>query len=120
MTNLLFNFSKRMLNAQINGLSLESRKLKKKLRKTKKVAHQASLQTDKCAIKSHLRHQLLAYGFLRGKNYSSLEQKCRQKPSATLMLKIIENLYPLFNPVTCRYTKVSHLELTNWLNGEKS
>lgn len=90
--------SKILLVGKIKGLSGESkhtRQLILKAKDEKKVWRHAY---TKRIIGSDIRHHLLAYAFMRGKAYHSLEKKCQtglgMRPNADTILKIVHAHLP--------------------------
>lgn len=115
MKNVLKNnSSKFVLIGKIKGMAVESRRararmLKRLKQKDKPVWH---LAMRKIVVGKDIRHHLLAYAFLRGDAYYTLEKTCREdnKPSAVKILDIIKS--------TTLY-KIELAEVEQWLNGEQ-
>ena len=83
--------SKILLIGKIKGLADESKRTRQLLLKSK-----TELRTQQCAytkrvIGLDIRHHLLAYAFMRGEAYHTLEKKCRpeHQPNAEAILQIV-------------------------------
>lgn len=89
---LTHNDSKFCLIGKINGLSVESKKARKRILSAKNESAVCSFAGRKRIIGLDIRHHLLAYALLRGTPYSDLERNCREdnKPNAESILKIIQ------------------------------
>lgn len=123
MENILRNnFSKFLLVGQINGLTWEAKKNKKKLLKAKAVEKQALFSSNKHYIKSNIRHRLLAYAFLSGKDYHAIERACGEnnKPSTSLILNIINSLDPIWHPTSRWRYNPNESDIQKWLEGQMS
>ena len=116
------NVSKFLLIGQINGLSWESKKNKKKLLETKVVEKQSLLSLNNNIIKSNIRYRLLAYAFLSGKSYIDVEKKCgkHNKPSASMILNIVKSLGTIWNPITKWIYSPSQEDIQKWLDSNMS
>lgn len=106
--------SKIILIGKINGLAAQSKKtrirlLKKKSDKNIKYAY------TKYVIGLDIRHHLLAYAFLRGAEYHSLEKTCRleHQPNAESILRIVHAHVSVWE--TSRLTLET---IQDWLKGE--
>jgi hypothetical protein len=77
--------------AKIKGLADETKHLKRLLHKKRSAESISRLDASKHQIKYDTRHYLLAYAYMRGKEYSSVERKCASynRPNPYLILKII-------------------------------
>jgi hypothetical protein len=92
MNNVLkHNDSKFCLIGKIKGLAIESKKARSRILKAKTERAVWNLADRKRVIGYDVRHHLLAYAFLRGETYHTLEKKCRpeHKPSAEAIFKIV-------------------------------
>lgn len=89
-----FEYCKYNFVGKINGLSEVSKKTSKRLLKRKGLdpLKNRNLRWHKQLLSDDIRHHLLAYAFLFGKSYKSLESKCadNNKPSAEHILNIIQ------------------------------
>jgi len=114
-----------ILKAHINGLVEEKKTLtrertkhkRKSLVEFKKTAGYRSIfppiDSTRSSLKWEIRHHLLAYAFLRGRSYKSVERKCADdnKPSVFLIAAILKKRLR----VTGR-----DAEVETWLNAEDS
>lgn len=90
------NFSKFVLIGKIKGLANESKKARVRILKAKKETAVSNLAFRKYVVGIDIRHHLLAYAFLQGRPYRSLEKKCAKDnmPSPDLVWKVIETHAP--------------------------
>jgi hypothetical protein len=121
------NNSKFLLIAKINGLSSESKKVRKRLLKLKVDEHNYHLLCRKLLIGNDSRYHLLAYAFLRGKPYSLIEQNCREdnQINTQRLFEIIQFNAPTYIPYDS-YDKtgggsysVKEEDVAMWLKGEE-
>ena len=113
--NIWFDNCKFCLIGKIKGLSLESRKIRSRIDKSKKIEYKVRLITLKNDIGKYSRHHLLAYAFLRGKLYISVEKKCQVKPNPELIFEIVHSSIHSFQK------RIFTIDTINsWLKGEKS
>jgi hypothetical protein len=117
MENYLKFFTgyKYLIIGKIKGLAEESRRLRASILKSKKLpTHQAHLMSADKFLKSHIRHHLLAYAYLRGISYSKIELKCapNNQPNPDHLVKIIKSCLPHYND--CYFTIEN---IKNWLKG---
>lgn len=97
---LKHNFSKFILIGKIKGLAVESKVARSRIMKAKKEEAVWNLASRKRVVGIDIRHHLLAYAFLRGVSYHSVERSCAKdnKPSAASIFKIIEAHAPTWIP----------------------
>lgn len=109
---LLGSDSKFCLIGKIKGLAVESKRARNRLLKSTSDKAICRLAYRKRIVGIDVRHHLLAYAFLRGESYSSLEKKCRSdnKPKASLILEIAKQHVPYFSG--------SLENVEQWLTGE--
>lgn len=110
------NYTKFVLIGKIKGLALESRKARNRILKAKKEEAVWNLASRKRVVGIDIRHHLLAYAFLQGRSYRSVERSCAKDnlPRADLIFKIIEAHAPSWTPHTGTY-KPSLNEVNVWL-----
>lgn len=91
MNNVLIDSSRFCLIGKIKGLAVESKRARNRLLKSKSDKAVWSLQQRKRIVGIDVRHHLLAYAFLRGAEYISIEKKCREDnlPNVTTILDIV-------------------------------
>lgn len=102
------SFRKTILVSKVKGLANESKLTRIKLLKSKTEVKKQKLSTLKEYIAFNTRHYLLAYAYMRGENYFSIERKCRidNKPSADIISAIVK-----------QYSVHYNIDLINsWLN----
>jgi hypothetical protein len=89
---LKHNFSKFILIGKIKGLADESKKARTRILKAKKEEAVWNLAYRKHVVGIDIRHHLLAYAFLQGRSYRSVERNCAKDnlPKPDLIFKIIE------------------------------
>lgn len=94
------NNSKFVLIGKINGLAIESRKARSGITKAKKEEDVWNLASRKRMIGITTRYHLLAYAFLRGVSYRSVEKSCAEDnlPNASTIFQIIETHAPKWIP----------------------
>lgn len=94
------NYSKFILIGKIKGLAGESKKARSRILKAKKEEAVWNLASRKRVVGIDIRHHLLAYAFLRGVSYKSVERSCGKdnKPWADRVYKIIETHAPVWIP----------------------
>jgi len=112
---LKFTCYKYFVIGKIKGLAEESRRLRASILKNKNYpASQARLMAADKALKSHIRHHLLAYAFLRGIPYSNIELKCAtyNQPNPEFLVKIIKSCCINYNDL---YFPIE--DIKNWLKG---
>lgn len=76
----------------------ESARVSKRVRFAKTDEEKQELMDLRCRLNEHrrwtvrreARHSLLAYALIRNKPYSSLEEKCREPPSMSRVVKVAE------------------------------
>lgn len=119
MKNVLkHSYSKFVLIGKIKGLAIESKKARARILKAKKEEAVWNLASRKRVIGIDIRHHLLAYAFLRGANYRSVERACApdNKPSADQIFQIVQANAPMFVAGTwTRYTPNVE-EIKTWLS----
>jgi hypothetical protein len=93
--------SKILLVGKIKGLSSESKHTRQLIIKAKSKFSEKKIWRHayiKRVIGSDIRHHLLAYAFMRGKPYHSLEKKCQKGfglgPNADTILQIVHAHLP--------------------------
>lgn len=81
-----------VLIGKIKGLAIESKRARNKLLKSKTIIKRQYFTNIKDYIGDSARHHLLAYAYMRGDNYFSIEKNCRanNKPNPDYLLKIIK------------------------------
>jgi hypothetical protein len=95
------NHSRYLLVGKINGLSQEAIKARKRFFKAVKADKPYwNLAIRKRWIGISIRHHLLAYAFLRGKEYRTLERDCREdnRPKAADIYCIVQAHAPNYIP----------------------
>ncbi len=102
---LKHNYSKFILIGKIKGLALESKRARAHILKAKKEEAVWNLASRKRVVGIDIRHHLLAYAFLRGVSYLSVERSCAKdnQPRADLIFKIIEAHAPKWTPTVGSY-----------------
>lgn len=106
----------------LKGFSAHNKDLSAKTRKLSRINHKTSgySQAELARNKWLSRHYLLAYGFLSGKEYKSIERQCGEtnKPSATIIFNIIKSVCEV---TSGRYWIKENLRsfevIELWLNG---
>lgn len=120
--------SKFCLIGKINGLALQSKQARRRLNKSaakKNLKGVWRAAYRKTIIGIDTRHHLLAYAFLRGIPYHTVEKKCGEfnLPNAASIFKIVEAHAPTwipFNHITKTGGKVYKASLNDvnvWLAG---
>jgi hypothetical protein len=115
MKNIINKYYKHCLIGKINGLSDEVKRTRVKLLKGKTETHRNEIAVAKRFVGNESRHYLLAYAFMRGDSYLSIERKCRSenKPSAERILEIVHShMYKFMR------SKVTIDMVKAWLAGE--
>jgi hypothetical protein len=119
------NNSKFILIGKINGLSQQAKRARVCLRSKCKQPWIFAIRQN--VIGSDVRHHLLAYAFLRGVPYHSIEATTREdnKPQSEKIYKIIEQHAPNYIPYN-HYDKsgggsysVKVEDVAAWLNGDE-
>lgn len=97
---LKHNYTKFVLIGKIKGLASESKKTRGRILKAKKEEAVWNLASRKRVVGIDIRHHLLAYAFLRGTDYRSVERNCAKDnlPRADLIFKIVEAHAPKWTP----------------------
>ena len=106
------------LIGKINGLAVQSKRARGRILKGKTVASVSRLTFRKLKLGIDVRHHLLAYAFMRGAAYRSIEKTCRKDnmPRANHILRIVNlHMVPYYN-VSQDYYTIDHIEA--WLKGE--
>ncbi len=116
---LKHNFSKFILIGKIKGLASESKKARTRILKAKKEEAVWNLASRKRVVGIDIRHHLLAYAFLRGDSYHSVERACAKDnlPRADLIFKIVEAHAPKWLPSIGSYNPTLN-EVQVWLSGQ--
>jgi len=114
MKNVLPDSSKFCLIGKIKGLAVESKRARVRLLNSKSEIAVCSLQIRKRIVGIDVRHHLLAYAFLRGDLYSSLEKKCRKDnlPNAKTILNIV------LLHINSSFPKQWEEKIEKWVSGE--
>lgn len=83
---------RKCLKVKIKSLAAEARIIKDEIKKTRDPGLRYSLHEHNVLVVRHeARHTLLAYGFLRGRTYEQLENKCKhQMPDWKKVRKMVE------------------------------
>ena len=108
--------NKILLIGKIKGLAEESKHTRQLMLKAKTEKRVWQCAYTKRVIGLDIRHHLLAYAFMRGEAYHTLEKKCRpeHKPNAESILQIVHAHLPY-----PQQTKAYVLEkIQAWLKGE--
>ena len=108
---------KYLLIGKIKGLSEESKHITKRFYKAKTTDKRNVIMCNKYPLSQEIREHLLAYAFLRGKAYSSIEKKYTNSgmPNKHSILKIIHNLLPYLEGP--RYN-INIDSINTWIRGE--
>lgn len=107
--------NKILLVGKIKGLSEESKHTRQLILKAKNEKRVWQCAYTKRIIGLDIRHHLLAYAFMRGEAYHTLEKKCSvdHKPNASAILQIVHAHLPfLQSPKNWTLDKVNA-----WLAG---
>lgn len=109
MNRKLYYVDKIRLVGKIKGLSNEVKRARFDILNSKKIIRVSRAAYLKHCIGLDTRHHLLAYAFLKGKNYSQIEKSCRpdNKPNIASIVDIIKNNVYLCN--------ISEDLITDWL-----
>lgn len=112
------NYTKFILIGKIKGLAGESKKARARIMKAKKKEAVWNLASRKRVVGIDIRHHLLAYGFLRGVSYHSIESKCAKDnlPNAGKIFDIIAAHAPKWTPHTGTYNPTL-ADVNVWLAG---
>lgn len=84
------------LKIKIKSLADETRTIKSEERKLKADGKGPGAQFNSIyrhrmdVVRPESRHSLLAYGYLRGRSYKQMEEKCRQDPNWKHVKRLIE------------------------------
>lgn len=115
---LKHNFSKFILIGKINGLASESKKTRARIIKAKKEEAVWNLSSRKRIVGIDIRHHLLAYAFLQGRDYHSVERACAKDnlPRADLIFKIVEAHAPKWTAHVGSYNPTLN-DVQVWLSG---
>lgn len=110
--------SKFCLIGKINGLSAQSRRAHRRMIQAKSNESIHALANRKRQIGIDARHHLLAYAFMRGLSYSSIEKSCRSdnKPSPDYIFKIVASHLQPFGKID--NINFSPEIVEQWLRGE--
>ena len=111
-----FSAAKFLLIGKIKGLSEESKYITKRFYKSN-IDKRNVIICNKYPISQDIRHHLLAYAFLRGKPYISMEKKYFNSgaPSPDSILKIIYNHLPYLEG---KHYNVTRDTINAWIRGE--
>lgn len=108
--------SKILLIGKIKGLAGEAKHTRQLLLKAKNEKRVWQCAYTKRVIGLDIRHHLLAYAFMRGAAYHTLEKKCRPEcqPNAESILQIVHAHLPFFQS----RSKWTLEAVQTWLKGE--
>lgn len=109
--------SKIILIGKIKGLAAESKHTSNLKNGTSFVPKKYKYSNNKRIIGLDIRHHLLAYAFLSGKQYSVLEKKCRvgNEPRAADIVNIAMLHVPEY---VIRYGKLTVEIVNDWIAGK--
>ena len=79
------------LKIKIKSLADEAVSIRKEARKVSGMAKWRLNDHRTSVVRVHARHNLLAYGILRGMPYSAMERKCHEAPDFKKVTKIAKN-----------------------------
>lgn len=115
---LKHNYLKFILIGKIKGLAVESKRARACIMKAKKEEAVWNLATRKRVVGIDIRHHLLAYAFLRGVAYHSVEKTCAEGnlPRADWVFKIVEAHAPKWIPTVGIYNPTLN-DVNVWLAG---
>jgi len=115
---LKHNFSKFILIGKIKGLATESKRARARIVKAKKEEAVWNLASRKRLVGIDIRHHLLAYAFLQGRSYHSVERACAKDnlPRADFIFKIVEAHAPKWTPTIGSYNPTLN-DVQVWLSG---
>lgn len=101
-----------IMKAKIIGLSNNSKKLRVDFLKNKE---KKILNYIRFVNSNETRHYLLAYAFIRGKSYKSIESKCSQekRPNLVLIRDIVLSHIPKY-----QHNKLTLDVFQNWIEGK--
>lgn len=68
------------LRVKVKYLAAEARIIRAEARKTKGMVKWGLNHHRKTVVRHHSRHNLLAYGLLRGQPYETMEKECKEPP----------------------------------------
>ena len=77
------------LKVKIKSLAEEARIIRKEEQKVHGLAKYNLQQHRKTVVRSEARHTLLAYGFLRGRDYRAMEKTCRIPPQPSRVVRMV-------------------------------
>lgn len=120
------NNSKFLLIGKIKGLANEARRARISIDKHAAKKNDKGVWASayrKYVIGIDTRHHLLAYAFLRGTPYLTVEKKCATEPTASLIYKVVEAHAPSYVlDDRGRWGQSYHVtedSVKQWLKGEK-
>jgi hypothetical protein len=76
------------LRVKIKSLAAEAVIIRQEARKTRGEIKQGLNEHKKDVVRTHARHNLLAYGLLRGVHYSDIEAKCYEEPDFSKIITL--------------------------------
>lgn len=114
---LKHNVSKFVLIGKIKGLAQESKKTRSRILKAKKEEAVWNLASRKRVVGIDIRHHLLAYAFLQGRSYRSVERNCAEDnlPNASKIFQIVEAHAPSYCSGTWKPYKPELSAVHVWL-----
>lgn len=117
---LKHDYSKFVLVGKIKGLAQESKKARARILKAKKEEAVWNLASRKRVVGIDIRHHLLAYAFLQGRGYHSVERSCAKDnlPNAGKIFQIVEAHAPRFYGGTWTPFKATLNDVQAWLVGD--
>lgn len=68
------------LRIKVKSLAAEAGIIRAESRKTREMVKWRLNEHRKTVVRDHTRHNILAYGLLRGRTYSEMEKSCREEP----------------------------------------
>ena len=119
MNNVLLGTdSKFCLIGKIKGLAVEAKRARDRLLKSTSDKAVCRLAYRKRIVSIDVRHHLLAYAFLRGVPYNSIEKNCRfdNKPKAAKILEIAHQHIVLHWEITQGHWSLE--KVNQWLAGD--
>lgn len=120
---LRYSDKKFVLIGKISGLASQTKRARNLIVKAKTQKAISDLMFRKYTVGIDVRHHLLAYAFLRGVPYKSVEKTCAEnnKPLAKLILKLIEDHAPTWvrSDLSAKMERYefSANDVDNWLAG---
>ena len=78
------------LKIKIKSLAAETKIIKHEESKLHGEARQSLQHHRKTVVRHEARHSLLAYGYMRGRPYRSIEMKCHEDPNWQKVQKMVE------------------------------